>query len=770
MSRTQPHLEERKAGLYWRRRVPRHARDRFIPDFFCFPLGTRSRAEAAGVAHRVTSISDICFNAEIDVPPEVMTRILVTFARLEIETADRLRALTGPRTREAAEAALSVEAALRASLRDAILRCERDDAYDAIASTAAFLGVTLDPDEEDYAILADKILRLKIDISEERERRARGQFRIPENYLDTALAEMSAPVQTGTPHPKAASGPAVTAPATQTLHSPSEKAPSPSNECPGSSAATPVFASRRGSALPPCPSSRAEPDEDISPAKGPTETLPADNACSAEVTVPTEESVHPKVTDTMPSADGTITEEASDGPRPGTTLFAQDGVEVRFATTPARPEAGATEPTILELFDEWFDFMSTGTITQGKVVIVDAGSADRFGKNADTTLATRKLIKELLPVQKMSQATDAVWQHWVNMLLRIPKNHGKSSKTRDLGVKAAILEADRADAETRKKLKRDTRKEDLTPKEFELRLKPLLQKRLSPRTVQRHQMTLSSALDHAVSRRRISANTSKDYVLKDKTVGIMKANDASTKRQLWGDEFQKLLATECWNSPDTRFDEALYWAPLIARLHGLRSEEILQLYVDDIRWKDGIAYFDIRQGTGQSLKSNNAPRMIPISEQLIELGFLHLVEKQKALKQKRLFPRAKRAKTNKLSYTANFTKKFTHYRKSRGVYEEGRDLHALRTSFHDDLITKGVPDTARRYLMGHNNPDVGIQHYLPEGFSLERLKEIIDAKKIDLSPITILFTPDEPQPEEFRPKLVAMNGTRVAATTKDKVA
>lgn len=72
--------------------------------------------------------------------------------------------------------------------------------------------------------------------------------------------------------------------------------------------------------------------------------------------------------------------------------------------------------------------------------------------------------------------------------------------------------------------------------------------------------------------------------------------------------------------------------------------------------------------------------------------------------------------------------------------------------------------------MAHNNPDVEIQHYLLGGFSLKRLKEIIDAKKIDLSPITMLFTPDEPQPEEFRPKLVAMNGTRVAATTKKKVA
>lgn len=46
-----------------------------------------------------------------------------------------------------------------------------------------------------------------------------------------------------------------------------------------------------------------------------------------------------------------------------------------------------------------------------------------------------------------------------------------------------------------------------------------------------------------------------------------------------------------------------------------------------------------------------------------------------------------------------------------------------------------MPDSVRKYLMGHVNEDVGIVHYLPEGFPLSRLKEFIDHIPFDPSPI-----------------------------------
>lgn len=176
MRSPQPHLERRPTGYFWRRRVPVAVLPRFCISFLCFPLKTNLLPEAAAIARRLTAIADSCFSAGIDVSPEVMTRLLVTYARLEIETADRIRALTAPCSRAAAEAALAVEAATRASLRDAIFLCERDPAFRAIESTARHLGLDIRGDDEDLPILADRMLRLMLELSEERERRSRGIF------------------------------------------------------------------------------------------------------------------------------------------------------------------------------------------------------------------------------------------------------------------------------------------------------------------------------------------------------------------------------------------------------------------------------------------------------------------------------------------------------------------------------------------------------------------------------------------------------------------
>lgn len=188
MSKSIPHLELRRTGFFWRRRVPTAILPRYQTSFFCFPLKTHVLREAAAVASRITAISDICFRAEIDVSPEVMTRVLVTYARLEIETADRLRAFMGPQTREAAEASLALETAIRASLRDALFLCERDPALRAIESTARHLGIDLVGEDEDLPILADKMLRLMIELSEERERRTRGHFSDNQPYLALELS------------------------------------------------------------------------------------------------------------------------------------------------------------------------------------------------------------------------------------------------------------------------------------------------------------------------------------------------------------------------------------------------------------------------------------------------------------------------------------------------------------------------------------------------------------------------------------------------------
>ncbi|MDO5622994.1 MAG: tyrosine-type recombinase/integrase [Paracoccus sp. (in: a-proteobacteria)] len=283
--------------------------------------------------------------------------------------------------------------------------------------------------------------------------------------------------------------------------------------------------------------------------------------------------------------------------------------------------------------------------------------------------------------------------------------------------------------------------------------------RIAPRTFQRHQKYLSAPLDHAVAEGILPKNPFKQFVLGEKAISAMRRGLPETTRKLWHDEFQQLLATEAWTSDKTAITDPIYWVPLIARLSGMRSEEILQLKPANIRSLDGVYYFEIERGTGQSVKSENGKRLVPIHSQLLELGFLELVAHQRRLAKRRIFDTIQRARTKKNTYAEIMNGRFEYYRKRHDVYERRLDLHGLRTTFNSECVALAVPDTARRYLMGHQNPDVGIVNYLPEGFPITTLKYYIEMQRIDISSITRRFRAEDQYPPG--PRLAAVGGRRL---------
>lgn len=320
-----------------------------------------------------------------------------------------------------------------------------------------------------------------------------------------------------------------------------------------------------------------------------------------------------------------------------------------------------------------------------------------------------------------------------------PANHGKSPKDRDKSYAQIISHADREEACRLSRAEAEIIKNALSGDAAEKMRREAAIARLSPRTLQRHQKYLCAPLDHAVATGLISANPYKPYVLGERAITELRKAAPDTSRKLWHQEFFDLIATRKRRDPETQIADPIYWAPLIARLSGLRSEEILQLTPANIRQDGDILYFEVERGTGQRVKSANRRRMIPVHSQLLELGFLNLIARQRRLGKTRIFDTDSRYKSQKKTYTANFTKNFNYYRHSCGVYSSRHDMHGLRTTFHSTLIERRVPDTARRYLMGHRNDDIGIVNYLPEGFPMKTLSEYMEAIRIDLSPVKKRF-------------------------------
>lgn len=127
-----PHLEIRRSGYYWRRRLPRSLRDRgAMPcadldkgictpskkSFLCFSLRTDVPANAKTLARRLTEMSDLVFAADAEtmmaIAHETQVWMLESLARFEIEAFERARAVAGPRSPENAAIDLRREEALQ---------------------------------------------------------------------------------------------------------------------------------------------------------------------------------------------------------------------------------------------------------------------------------------------------------------------------------------------------------------------------------------------------------------------------------------------------------------------------------------------------------------------------------------------------------------------------------------------------------------------------------------------------------------------------------
>lgn len=223
----------------------------------------------------------------------------------------------------------------------------------------------------------------------------------------------------------------------------------------------------------------------------------------------------------------------------------------------------------------------------------------------------------------------------------------------------------------------------------------------------------------------------------------LKALQDGPARTVWDDRINALFRSPVFQGQTAEPGDPLFWAPLIARFMGLRMEECLQLRPGDFGSQDDVPYVRIHNGDGNSLKSPAAKRNLPIHPALLELGLLRLVALRQKQGQPRLFPDLKRGQT-KNSFSELFTKTFGYYRNANACYWKGLDFHALRTSFHGDLLNHDRSDAIRRRLMGHEPQDEGEKSYA-QGLKMRALLERITCIDVDISMIVSPFA-DGPTP------------------------
>lgn len=178
------------------------------------------------------------------------------------------------------------------------------------------------------------------------------------------------------------------------------------------------------------------------------------------------------------------------------------------------------------------------------------------------------------------------------------------------------------------------------------------------------------------------------------------------------------------------------WIPLIALYTGMRLEEIGQLAPGDIRtetYRDAHGkthkvpvIYAVDEGEGQGLKNESSRRRVPVHPELVRLGLLDYVAKQKHA---RVFSELKPNRTGR--ETASFSSWFGTWLRAKGVTDTRKTFHSFRHLFKDVLREHGVEEQVSDALTGHTNGSVG-RAYGGEFYPLRPLVEAVNKFELHL--------------------------------------
>jgi len=189
-----------------------------------------------------------------------------------------------------------------------------------------------------------------------------------------------------------------------------------------------------------------------------------------------------------------------------------------------------------------------------------------------------------------------------------------------------------------------------------------------------------------------------------------------------------------------------YWLPIISLHAGCRIKEVSQLHLRDIRQsEDRTWYFDINETSAdKSLKNESAPRQIPVSPVLIDLGLIEYRSRLEAEGFKRLFPELTWAKSD-AKYAKESGRKMSLMFERLGMPRDGTKVfHCLRANFNDAMLRVPLANLpfdnpklvvfAQMKIFGHMVEDVNGKHYTSAAMS-EKLR-FVSGLRYDLPELT----------------------------------
>ncbi len=243
-------------------------------------------------------------------------------------------------------------------------------------------------------------------------------------------------------------------------------------------------------------------------------------------------------------------------------------------------------------------------------------------------------------------------------------------------------------------------------------------KALNPKTIDTFTASMSNVLKMTQGRNHVL--TGQLLVKKSQ-----REKDAGAKHVFPPDELHQIFDAKRMN---TIIDPADFWGVLIGLLSGARLNEIFQLRVADVRFVGGIRVFDIQEATlGNSLKTSSSPRLIPVHDILIALGFMDYIEDVLSLPNASnltlLFPFLNKYEQG---YGDVPSQRFTAMLQELGIHQKRlKTFHSLRHTVNQKLKEGRVSREWREMLLGQKTD----KEYVNDGYGgkvpVDALKETV---------------------------------------------
>lgn len=254
---------------------------------------------------------------------------------------------------------------------------------------------------------------------------------------------------------------------------------------------------------------------------------------------------------------------------------------------------------------------------------------------------------------------------------------------------------------------------------------------LSVKTVNMTLEAISSLFEWGIREGKLDANPAKGLQLKDNRQAI-------TLRDPFSLEDIQVIFSSPYFIEDKYKNAGYFWLPLIALYSGMRLEEIAQLYLEDIyKDEDGVWVFDINDDPDRAgqpdkqVKNINAKRLVPLHNDLIEIGLLNYYDRMTSNGEARLFPLLN--KTEKVKkYGKQPGKRLGDLVKSLDLTGK-KSFHSFRHTFSDYFKQRGEHTDVFRQVYGHEIPGLAGNQYGSKFPPKKCLDEVVSKLNFNLN-------------------------------------